>query len=66
VSALVLTPIEDGVWELTFCGELVGWIRKVQPEGRLVEVYQAETGRGEVRHTYSLNQARNILLELYA
>ena len=66
MSALVLTPIEDGVWELTFCGELVGWIRKVQPEGRRVEVYQSETPRGEIRHAYSLNQARNILVELYA
>ena len=66
MSALVLTSIDDDLWELTYHGDVMGWIQKVQPEGRRVEVYQAETPRGEIRHAYSLNQARNTLVELYA
>ena len=66
MSALCLTQQDDDLWELSFCGDLVGWIRRFQPEGRRVCLYQAETPRGEIRHCYSLNQARNTLLELYA
>jgi hypothetical protein len=65
MDTLVLVKVDDDLWELTYRGNLMGWIRKVQPEGRRVEVYQAETPRGEIRHAYSLNQARDALAELY-
>jgi hypothetical protein len=66
VSALVLEQVEDCMWELSFCGELVGWIRKFKNDSRNMWIYQVETPRGEIRHCYLLSQARNTLLELYA
>jgi hypothetical protein len=65
MNTLVLVKIDDDLWELTYRGDVMGWIQKVQPEGRRVEVYQSETPRGEIRHAYSLNQARAALAELY-
>ena len=66
MSALVLTPLDDDLWELTYLDDVVGWIEKIQPAGRRVSIYQVETPRGEIRHTYSLRLARNLLLELYS
>lgn len=66
MSALTLTQQDDDLWELSYLGSIVGWIQRVQPEGRRVTLYQAETPRGQIRHCYTLSQARNTLLELYA
>jgi len=55
----------DGIYQLDYFGHLTGYISKIKIKNRDRHTWRAVSVHGEVKHTYSLESARQWLLAAY-
>jgi hypothetical protein len=55
----------DGIYQLDYFGHLTGYISKIKIKNRDRHTWRAVSVHGEVKHTYSLESARQWLLSAY-
>jgi len=64
-NPIQLTKYPDGIWQLTYFGHPTGFINKIKLKNRDRHTWRAVSVHGEVKHTWSLESARQWLLAAY-